>query len=99
MKYPIDVEAFIADIREHFVNREDVVDFCRSSYIPAMNAAYQDGKNGASGYPMHPAAWIADCETGGAPLSDLSKCLIAAFVRGLNAAYAQGREDVTRATA
>ncbi len=93
MKYPINIERYIAAMRERFGENALVVDVYRDCHLPALNDAYRDGQSGESGYPMLPEAEIRDFERAEGPVSDQGRRLIGAFVRDLNDAYAEGERD------
>lgn len=92
MKYPINTERYIAAIRKEFGPNE-AAEMVHLEIVPLLNTAYQDGRAGAAGYPMDPAAEIAKYEAERGPMSNRCKQFCTAFTRCLNAAYAQGLKD------
>ena len=97
MKYPIDAEQFIAEMRAETGTKESTEEIYRIFCIPAINKAYLDGKAGKSGYPKDPAIEIAAFEKVKGPLRDGSKRFITDVICCANSAYIQGRQDAKEA--
>ncbi len=49
MKYPINIERYIAAMREQFGENALADEVCRDYYLPALNDAYAEGERGAPG--------------------------------------------------
>jgi len=91
--FPINIEQYIAAMRERFGPDARAEELYQGYYLPALNEAYQDGKTGELERLRDPDEEIAAFERVNGSVSGWCKQLITAFVHDLNVAYAQGRRD------
>lgn len=95
MKYPINADDFIQDLRmECGINENAEVAY--RAWIPAINRAYQEGRDGVCCYPWIPSEDIAAFEAEHGPMDDFCKRVVTGFINLVNKAYAQGVEDAAR---
>ncbi len=94
MKYPVDAEKYIAALRLEF-GPNKAAEEAHRVFIPAINAAYEDGLRGESGYPLDMDVELrAFEEASGRPLERVqANPLLPPLIQWLNSAYAQGRRD------
>lgn len=94
MNYPINTEKYIAALRLEF-GQNKAAEEAHRVFIPAINAAYEDGLRGENGYPLDVGEELrAFEEASGRPLERIqANPLLPPLIRWLNSAYAQGRRD------
>lgn len=99
MKYPIDAEKCIADLKLKFGQNPTVEKLFREDIIPFVNDAYAAGLSGEEGYPI-------DAETYSAVFAEVldkppeavrAIGTLHRTVKWANIAYEQGRQDAGRA--
>ena len=94
MKYPIDTEKYIAAMRLEF-GEDRAAEEAHRVIIPYVNACYEDGLRGRSGYPLDPDKELqefADAE--GKALEDVkNNPIITSLITWCNRAYEQGRRE------
>lgn len=91
MKYPIDVEKYIAAMQIEF-GPNDAVEQMHQVAIPLVNEAYADGLSGAKSRfqtPLEEVKRFEDCEGE----DEKSREVIELIAAWCNRAYEQGRED------
>lgn len=94
MTYPIDAEKYIAAMRQEFGPNEAAEEAHRV-IIPFVNSCYQDGLNGADGYPLEVDAELrVFAEASGRPIEKVrANELLPPLIRWANSAYEQGRKE------
>lgn len=91
MIYPIDAEEYIAAMEAEF-GPNKAAEAAHRAFIPLVNAAYQDGLDRKSGYPLCAKEEIRAFEQClGRATSAVG--LITAAIDWCNRAYDQGRRD------
>lgn len=97
MKYPIDVEKYIAAMRLEFGPSETAEQVHRE-VIPLVNTAYKGGLDGKAGYPKDANEEISGLEKHYACLIDSAVArIVANIVNWCNRAYEQGHQDAQKA--
>ena len=94
MKYPIDTDSYISDLRKEFGLREDMERLYRRHFIPLVNEAYQDGINGCWNGPMDLEEMVAEFSQNVSwTLTDWHRNAFKGLITWCNDAYAQGQQD------
>lgn len=99
MKYPIDVEKYIAAMRQECGPNATAERAYREAVIPFVNDAYDDGLHGKGGYPLDLEAELSSLAEymGKSPESIQKNKLLPPLIAWVNRAYAQGRQDAKEA--
>lgn len=95
MKYPIDVDKYIAAMRRVTDLDSAVEQAYRETILPFMNACYEAGLRGQDGFPLdleNETKVFADIVREPLELAQTNS-LLPPLIAWANSAYAQGRQD------